>query len=81
MPQPSSLELFEEYKNVDVILLPHIPPDGPEVSRVSGVGCRVSDFGLRVKVMTQGAVAGRCRTQEQVERRYVAASRGGRGRA
>jgi len=29
---PNNLELFEEFKNIDVIHLPTVKPDGPEVA-------------------------------------------------
>ena len=29
---PNNLELFEEFKNIDVIHLPNVKPDGPEVA-------------------------------------------------
>ena len=46
---PSNLDIFEEFKNVDVIHLPGVRPDGPEVAAAlkgkgKGGSCGVNEY-------------------------------------
>jgi hypothetical protein len=46
---PSNLDIFEEFKNIDVIHLPSVRPDGPEVAAAlkgkgKGGSCGVNEY-------------------------------------